>query len=95
MEKGRDDVYARVFSGLLGQIRNGIYPPGGRLPSTPALAEYLGVSRATVLRVTERLRWIGLIVGPAGGIARVASEPRRSAALSIVDEAERVRSMPE
>lgn len=95
MEKVQDEAYARTYGGLLDQIRTGIYPAGGRLPSSTALAEFLDVSRTTVLRVMGRLRWIGLVVGPEGGIARVASEPRRSAALAVVDEAERVRRMPE
>jgi len=95
MEKVQEEVYNRVFNGLLRQIRDGVYPAGGRLPSSTALAEYLGVSRSTVLRVMERLRWVGLVVGPQGGIARVASEPRRTEALSIVDSAERVRGMAE
>lgn len=41
----------------------------------------------------EKLRWIGLVVGPAGGAARVAREPRRSLALSIVEQADRVRNI--
>ncbi len=95
MESSETASYWRVFNGLLDQIRGGIYQPGARLPSAPALAEQLGVSRATVTRAMERLRWIGLVVGPRGGVARVASGPRRAAALAIVDEADRVRAMPE
>lgn len=92
---GKNAQHMRVLNHVLARIRDGTYPPGSRLPSESSLAETLSVSRSTVTRATERLRWVGLVVGPAGGIARVASEPRRSAALELVERADQVRSMPE
>ncbi len=83
--------YRRVLDGVLADIRAGRYPPGGRLPSAGALGEEYGVKPWAATRAVDRLRWIGLIVGPMGGIARVAEEPRRSAALRLVDEADRLR----
>lgn len=83
--------YWRVLEGVLAGIRDGTYPPGGRLPSGPALGEQYGVNRSAASRAIDRLRWIGLVTGPPGGIARVAEEPRRSAALRLVDEADRLR----
>ena len=95
MQMGQDALYWRVMNGVLDRVRDGTYPPGGRLPSERAMVETLSVSRSTISRVMTHLRWIGLITGPQGGIARVATEPRRSRALAIVDEIERIRSMPE
>lgn len=95
MDTENDAPYERVLKRVLADIRDGTYPPGGRLPSASAIAEATGVSRATVTRAMARIRWVGLVVGPAGGLVRVVSEPRRTAALAIVDEAERVRRMPE
>jgi GntR family transcriptional regulator len=91
MASDQDASYRRVLDGVLADIRSGRYPPGGRLPSGSALGEEYGVHRSAASRAVDRLRWIGLVVGPAGGIARVAVEPFRSRALQLVDEAERLR----
>lgn len=91
MATENDAPIRRVLDGVLAAVRDGTYPPGGRLPSGPALGEQYGVNRSAASRAVDRLRWIGLIIGPAGGIARVAEEPRRSAALRLVDEADRLR----
>ena len=91
MASDQDPSYRRVLDGVLADIRAGTYPPGGRLPSGSALGERYGAHRSAASRAIDRLRWIGLVVGPAGGIARVAEEPRRSAALRLVDEADRLR----
>jgi DNA-binding FadR family transcriptional regulator len=95
MQRRKDAPFWRVFNGVLGDIRTGGYPAGGRVPSESALAETYGVSRSTVTRAMDRLRWIGLVVGPAGGIARVATEPRRTRALELVAEADRLRAEAE
>ncbi|MGI5247519.1 winged helix-turn-helix domain-containing protein [Dactylosporangium sp. CA-139066] len=92
MQRSADAPFWRVFNGVLSDIRTGVYPPGGRVPSESALAEMYEVSRSTVTRAMERLRWIGLVSGPAGGIGRVAPEPRRSRALELVSEADRLRA---
>lgn len=92
MNRGTDTPHGRVLGGVLDSIRDGTYRAGGRVPSESALAEHFGVPRSTVSRAMDKLRWIGLLVGPAGGITRVADEPRRSRALALVDEAERLRA---
>jgi GntR family phosphonate transport system transcriptional regulator len=83
--------YQRVLDGVLANIRAGVYEPGGRLPPETELAERYGVRRSAVSWALWPLRWIGLIVGPRGGVARIAAEPMRSAALTLVDEAGRLR----
>ncbi len=93
MDTEKDAPYWRVLNSVLTNIQDGVHPPGSRLPSERALAETHGVSRSTVSRAMEKLRWIGLITGPAGGTARVATEPRRSLALGIVEQADRVRNL--
>lgn len=62
------------------------------MPTEVALAEQYEVSRSTVSRAMEKLRWIGLVSGPAGMPGRVAPEPRRTRALALVDEADRLRA---
>lgn len=92
MHRETDAPYWRVLNGVLADIRDGTYRPGGRVPSESALAEHYAVSRSTVSRAMEKLRWIGLVAGPAGGITRVAPEPRRGRALRLVAEADRLRA---
>ncbi len=95
MGKEDDAPYWRVLNGVLTAVRDGTYTAGGRLPSETALAETYGVSRSTVSRAMEKLRWVGLVTGPPGGITRVAPEPRRSLALDVVEQADRVRRIGE
>jgi DNA-binding FadR family transcriptional regulator len=95
MDRENDAPYWRVLNGVLAGIRDGTYRPGGRIPSESALAEHYGVSRSTVSRVMEKLRWIGLVSGPAGGITRVAPESRRARALELVTEADELRAEAE
>ncbi|HEX2863057.1 MAG TPA: winged helix-turn-helix domain-containing protein, partial [Deinococcales bacterium] len=47
-------------------IQAGRLPPGGRLPSTRALARALGVSRGAVLAAYEDLLADGYLTGRAG-----------------------------
>jgi DNA-binding FadR family transcriptional regulator len=84
--------YRRVLDGVLDGIRSGRFPPGGRLPSGPALGEEYGVHRSAAARAIDRLRWVGLVLGPAGGTTRVAVEPYRSRALRLVEQADEIRS---
>jgi DNA-binding FadR family transcriptional regulator len=88
----QDAAHRRVQDGVLTAIRAGTYAPGDRLPPETHLAEQYGVVRSVVSWALHPLRWAGLIVGPRGGIARVAVEPWRTAALQLVDEAARIRS---
>jgi DNA-binding FadR family transcriptional regulator len=92
MARDEGAPYRRVLDGVLAAIRDGTYPPGGRLPPGSALGEQYGVTRSAAARAVARLRWIGLISGSGGGQLRVAEEPRRSRALALVDEAQRLRA---
>jgi GntR family transcriptional regulator len=51
---------------LRGRIREGVYAPGGRMPSESELSEELGVSRATVRTVLAKLAVNGLILRKQG-----------------------------
>ena len=48
-------VVARICEAIKGQIADGVYRPGARLPSTRALAADWGVSRTTVTAAYEQL----------------------------------------
>jgi DNA-binding transcriptional MocR family regulator len=82
-----------VAAGVLADIRGYLYLEGGRLPSEAQIAAQYGVSRATAGRVMWLLRWTGLVVGPAGGTARVAAEPSRTLALQLVERAYEIRRL--
>ena len=51
---------------LRGRIREGVYAPGGRMPSESELSDELGVSRATVRTVLAKLAVNGLILRKQG-----------------------------
>lgn len=91
----RHGPYLRVLKGLLKVVRRGDPAPGGRLPSERALGEAFAVHRSTISRVMEKLRWIGLVTGPPGGIARVAEEPGLSMALELIDRTTGIRHLNE
>jgi len=64
-------IQARTLSNqvedlLRGRIREGVYAPGGRMPSESELSEELGVSRATVRTVLAKLAVNGLILRKQG-----------------------------
>jgi DNA-binding GntR family transcriptional regulator len=67
--------YALVADKLRAAIVAGRFPPGSRLPSERALADELGVSRATVVSAFHLLRGEGLIETRRGTGSWVA--PRR------------------
>ena len=50
-----------VAEQLSGEIRDGVYPVGTKLPSGKDLAARFGVSRSVIREVMERLRSHGLI----------------------------------
>lgn len=83
----------QILATLLQRVRGGAYSNGEPLPSEAALAAQYGVARATVTRVMWLLRWIGLIVGPPGGQARIAREPSRTLALQLVERAYEIRRL--
>jgi DNA-binding FadR family transcriptional regulator len=82
-----------VLAGVLADVRGHIYTEHDRLPSEAQLAAQYGVSRATAGRVMWLLRWTGLVIGPAGGAARIAEEPCRTLALQLVERAYEIRRL--
>ena len=48
-------VGRRLYDRLRGQMTDGTFAPGGRVPSTRALAAELGLSRTTVTAVFDQL----------------------------------------
>ncbi|MFC1879142.1 GntR family transcriptional regulator [Chloroflexota bacterium] len=63
----RPGTIANQVNALLRErIRDGVYPPGGRLPSESELCDDFGVSRATVRTVLAKLATEGLILRKQG-----------------------------
>lgn len=93
MNESKDSQYRRVQQTVLDDIYRKRWGHGDRLPSESELARELAVSRSTVSRVMARLRYAGLIVGPAGGPACVTDEPMWSTAFKLFEDAARVRKM--
>lgn len=54
-------VYLRVYDGVRDGILNGIYAPGGRLPTSAELARQYGVSNGSVDKAWRLLRDEGLV----------------------------------
>lgn len=67
--------YARVADELRAAIVAGRFRPGARLPSERALAEELGVSRATIVSALHLLRGEGLIETRRGAGSWVGRRP--------------------
>jgi DNA-binding transcriptional regulator YhcF (GntR family) len=78
--------YLRIAEALRGQIADGVFPVGGRIPAQAALEERFGVSRPTVQRALQELRKDGYIDNRRGRAAEVlgrdpsprAREPERA-----------------
>jgi len=56
----------RVIQQLRGEIADGMFPVGARLPTGKQLAERYGVSAAVIREVTEHLRSLGMIESRQG-----------------------------
>ncbi|MCF3129296.1 GntR family transcriptional regulator [Streptomyces olivochromogenes] len=54
-------LYWRIATELLAELREGVIPPGERLPGERQLAAHFGVSRETVRQALEVLRRDGLV----------------------------------
>ena len=59
-------LHQQLFDGLRRAILGRVLRPGGRVPSTRALAQELGVSRLTVLTAYDQLLHEGYLEGRAG-----------------------------
>ncbi|WP_320203213.1 GntR family transcriptional regulator [Agrobacterium rosae] len=53
--------YEQVARELTARVAEGVYPLGSTLPSEPALAEELGVSRSTVRAALSELQQLGMV----------------------------------
>lgn len=60
-QRGGTSLYIQVAREMERQLLDGVYPPGELLPSEPALAAQLGVSRATIIRAFDVLSSQGMI----------------------------------
>jgi GntR family transcriptional regulator/MocR family aminotransferase len=67
-------VVRHVYDQLRGAIHGGALPSGGRLPASRALAEHLGVARASVVAAYEQLLAEGYAVGRQGAGTFVAGD---------------------
>ncbi|MGH3711850.1 MAG: GntR family transcriptional regulator [Micromonosporaceae bacterium] len=68
--------YEQIADWLRARIVDGTYLPGSRLPSEPALATELGVSRVTINRAIGLLRTAGLVKVKRGAGTYVRSLPQ-------------------
>jgi GntR family transcriptional regulator/MocR family aminotransferase len=66
-------LHRQVYRALRDAILAGRLVPGARVPSTRRMAEYLAVSRTTVLGAFEQLTAEGLLIATVGSGSRVSS----------------------
>lgn len=66
-----------VYEAIIGDISEGLWPVGNRLPSEAALCERFGVSRPVVREALSRLRVDGLIQSRKGSGSYVLRQPDR------------------
>jgi DNA-binding FadR family transcriptional regulator len=81
----------QVAQQIAGDILNGVYPIGSRLPSGKDLARHFGVSQAVIREVTERLRAQGLIDSRQGSGCTVKARTQ-SAGFRVPEEYEANRA---
>ncbi|MCI0434612.1 MAG: PLP-dependent aminotransferase family protein [Gemmatimonadetes bacterium] len=62
----------QVYLALRDAIQRGRLPPGSRVPATRRMAEYLAVSRTTVLAAFDQLVAEGFLIATVGSGSRVA-----------------------
>ena len=76
-----------VVAYVLDRLASGLYPPGGRLPTSREMAEELGVHRNTVAKAYKSLADLGLIFSTPGrgtfAAARIELDNRRLHAQQI------------
>jgi GntR family transcriptional regulator len=76
----RDTMVARTREGLLGDLLDGTYPHGAKLPNEDVLAQRFGVSRATVREAVSGLVEAGYVTRRHGsGTYVTGALPRRHA----------------
>lgn len=56
----------RIHADIMQALREGVYPPGGRLPNERQLAEYYGTSRQQIRNTLHKLQEAGLVERKVG-----------------------------
>lgn len=74
--------HQQIATHLREQITAGVYQPGDRLPSIPALTERYGVAKQTVQRAIDQLRLEGTLLTKPGSGTYVRGSRRRLSRLS-------------
>lgn len=67
-------LYEKIYEDILNDIRQGIYPPGGKIPSEKELSQTYSVSRITSKKALEKLAEQELIIRMPGRGSFVAGE---------------------
>jgi GntR family transcriptional regulator/MocR family aminotransferase len=80
----RETLYRQIYQQVRRAILNGTLPPGSTLPSSRALADDLGVSRATVMQAYEQLGAEGYVKGRVGAATCVTANMTRDNAPAAV-----------
>lgn len=87
MESGDGPKYRRIADQLIGQIRDGVWKPGERLPGERAFAKQLGLSVATTVAVMNDLERKGYAVRRRGSGTYIAnSEPLQRPRIAYITE---------
>lgn len=76
-----EPMYKKIYEDLLNGIKDGTYPPGGRLPSEKELIDMYQVSRITVKKALEILAYRGCILRKPGKGSFVVFEDNLEKAL--------------
>lgn len=77
----------QIASILAKQIGDGLYPPGGRLPSESQLGKDFGVSRSVVREALSQLKYQGLLDSHQGkGVIVLSPSGRKSFRMDEVDQ---------
>ena len=76
LDRSVGGLRAQLEGALRSAVRDGRLAAGSRLPATRALADELGVSRATVTEAYAQLVAEGYLVGQVGSGTHVAATPR-------------------
>lgn len=80
-----EPMYKKIYEDLLNGIKEGTYPPGGRLPSEKELIDIYQVSRITVKKALEILAYRGCILRKPGKGSFVVFEDNLEKALQRED----------
>lgn len=84
--------FQRVAREIRGQIGDGIYPVGSRLPSIAALAAEFESSHMTIKQALGELSHEGVIASRRGVLAEVVAVPSVDPPSSVADRLARVES---